>query len=311
MSQQQSSFTFQTEDGVEIFAKKWASENEIRPKAIVQIAHGMAEHIERYDAFAKELISHNFIVYGNDHRGHGETAKLNNSSGYFADKQGFKKVVEDMHELTTIIEKEFPDIPIILFGHSMGSFLSRRYIQLYGNQLAGVILCGTGGDPGIMGKIGKWIASREIKRKGAQTPSPLLNNLTFGSYNKSFKPARTEFDWLSREEREVDKYIEDPMCGGIFSAGFFYDLLGGIAIINKPENLRMIPVNLPIFLISGAKDPVGNDSKGVLKTYKVYKQVGIIEVSYKLYEDARHELLNETNREEVQEDIIRWINVHI
>ncbi|MDN3018876.1 lysophospholipase [Paenibacillus sp. BSR1-1] len=308
---QPSSFTFQTEDGVEIFAKKWASENENRPKVIVQIAHGMAEHIERYDAFAKELMTHDFIVYGNDHRGHGETAKINNRSRYFADEQGFKKVVEDMHELTIIIEKEFPGIPIILFGHSMGSFLSRRYIQLYGNQLSGVILSGTGGDPGIMGKIGKWIASREKKRKGAQTPSLLLNNLTFGSYNKSFKPTRTEFDWLSREEREVDKYIEDPMCGGIFSAGFFYDLLEGIAIINKRENLRRIPANLPIFLISGARDPVGNNSKGVLKTYKAYKQVGIKEVSYKLYEDARHELLNEKNREEVQADIIRWITLHI
>ncbi|MEH7331130.1 lysophospholipase [Neobacillus drentensis] len=308
---QQSSFTFQTEDGVEIFAKKWAAKSEIRPKAIVQIAHGMAEHIDRYDAFAKELMSHDFIVYGNDHRGHGETAKLNNMSGYFADEQGFKKVVEDMHALTMIIEKEFPGFPIILFGHSMGSFLSRRYIQLYGNRLAGVILSGTGGDPGIMGTIGKWIASREIKRKGAHSPSPLLNNLTFGSYNKNFKPTRTEFDWLSREKREVDKYIKDPMCGGIFSAGFFYDLLEGIAIINKRENLSMIPANLPIFLISGAKDPVGNNSKGPLKTYNAYKQVGIEEVSYKLYEDARHELLNETNREEVQADIIRWINMHI
>ncbi|WP_223593125.1 alpha/beta hydrolase [Neobacillus bataviensis] len=305
------SFTYQTEDGVEIFATKWAAENEIRPKAIVQIAHGMAEHIERYDAFAKELISQDLVVFGNDHRGHGETAKLNNSSCYFADTQGFEKVMQDMHMLTIIAEKEYPGVPVILFGHSMGSFLSRRNIQLFGNKLAGVILSGTGGDPGIMRKIGQLIASREMKKKGARTPSPLLNNLTFGSYNKSFKPNRTEFDWLSREEREVDKYIDDPMCGGIFTAGFFNDLLEGIAIINKPQNLAMIPVNLPILLISGSKDPVGSNSKGVIKTYEAYKKVGIKEVNYKLYENARHELLNETNKEEVKADVIRWINEHI
>lgn len=306
-----SSFTFQTEDGVEIFTRKWCAEGDAKPKAIIQIAHGMAEHIERYDTFAKELVAHHFAVYGNDHRGHGITAQLNGSNGYFADEQGFEKVVHDMHSLTTIIEKDFPDVPIVLFGHSMGSFLSRRFIQLFGNKLSGVILCGTGGDPGIMGNIGQLIASREIKKKGQRTPSSLLNNLTFGSYNKGFRPNRTEFDWLSREELEVDKYIEDPMCGGIFSAGFFNDLLKGIETINKTENLRMMPAKLPIFLISGSKDPVGNNSKGVLRTYKAFKQVGIEDVTYKLYENARHEILNETNREEVFADIIRWIEKHL
>ncbi|MGG3467188.1 lysophospholipase [Neobacillus pocheonensis] len=305
------SFTFKSDDGVEIFTRKWDSESKTRPNAIIQIAHGMAEHIERYDNFANELVSHNFIVYGNDHRGHGITAQLNNCSGYFADEQGFEKVVRDMHLLTTRIEKEYPDVPIILFGHSMGSFLSRRYIQLYGDNLAGVILSGTGGNPGIMGKIGQLIAAREMRKKGPQTPSSLLNNLTFGSYNKGFKPTRTEFDWLSREDREVDKYIEDPMCGGIFTSGFFNDLLTGIESINKPENLKMIPTKLPIFLISGREDPVGSNAKGVLKTFKAYQQAGIEDVTYQLYEGARHEILNETNKEDVYADIINWIGRHV
>ncbi|MDR7003047.1 alpha/beta hydrolase [Neobacillus niacini] len=306
---QQSTYTFETNDDIKIHVSKW--EGEERPWAIVQIAHGMAEHIERYHSFATELVSKNMVVFGNDHRGHGKTGSLNNCSGYFADEQGFEKVVEDMFTLTTIIEKEYPDIPIFLFGHSMGSFLSRRYIQLKGDRIAGVILSGTGGDPGIMGKIGRMIASRQMKKMGRKTPSPLLNNLTFGNYNKSFRQNRTEFDWLSRDEREVDLYIEDPNCGGIFSSGFFHDLFGGLETINKATNIGSIPKELPIYLISGSMDPVGGNTKGVLKTYQAHKNAGIIDVSYKFYEDARHEILNEINKDEVVADIIGWIKGHL
>ncbi|MBI0580255.1 lysophospholipase [Neobacillus cucumis] len=305
----QSAFTFETNDGARIHVNKWMGE--VKPRAIVQIAHGMAEHIERYQSFAEELVSQNIVVYGNDHRGHGKTASLNNCSGYFADEQGFEKVVEDLFTLTTIIEKDYPDVPIFLFGHSMGSFLSRRYIQLHGDRIVGVILSGTGGDPGIMGKIGRMIASRQMRKIGKRTPSSLLNNLTFGNYNKSFQPNRTEFDWLSRDEREVDLYIEDPNCGGIFSSGFFYDLLGGLETINKIANIELIPKKLPIYLVSGSMDPVGGNTKGVLKTYQAFKNAGIIDVTYKFYEDARHEILNEINKDEVVADIIGWINEHL
>lgn len=307
----QSTFTFRTDDDYQIFVSKWTTEERGKPRAIVQLAHGMAEHIKRYDAFAKKLVSENMVVYGNDHRGHGKTAELNDSSGYFADEQGFEKVVHDMVKLTNIIEEEYPSVPIILLGHSMGSFLSRRYIQLYGDKLAGVILCGTGGDPGLMGKIGRMIAAREMKKKGRRTPSTLLNNMTFGSYNKAFRPTRTEFDWLSRDEKEVDKYIKDPDCGAVFTSGFFHDLLEGLEMINKKENIRSIPSRLPIWLISGSQDPVGNNAKGVLKTYQAFKKAGLGDVSYQLYENARHELLNEINKDIVQADIIQWINQHI
>lgn len=304
-------FSFQTNDGVEIFACKWVEEGIEKPKAVVQIAHGMAEHIKRYDSFARELVSHNFMVYGNDHRGHGMTGSKTNSIGYFADEQGFERVVNDMEILTSIIEKEYPGVPIFLFGHSMGSFLSRRYIQLYGDRLAGVVLSGTGGDPGIIGKIGKMIAAREMKKKGAKVHSSLMNKLTFGSYNKVFRPTRTEFDWLTRNEQEVDNYINDPLCGGVFTAGFYYDLLDGLVMVNKTENIMATPADLPIFLISGSKDPVGGNTKGVLKTFQAYKAEGMQNVTYKFYEDARHELLNETNKDEVQADVIHWINTHL
>lgn len=303
------SFTYKASDGVEIYAKKWSTDE--KPRAIVQIAHGMAEHIERYDDFAKSLLASGFIVYGNDHRGHGKTIGTNGTLGYFDDEQGFEKVANDMWTLTEIIEKEYPDIPIFLFGHSMGSFLSRRYIQLHGNRLAGVILCGTGGDPGIVGKIGKLLASREVKKRGRRTQSPMLNNLIFGNYNKPFRPGRTDFDWLSRSEPEVDKYIEDPLCGEVFTTGFYYDLLDGLAVINKPDNIRFTPSDLPIFLISGSEDPVGNHTKGVLQAYRAYQRAGIKDITNKFYEGARHELLNETNKEEVYEDVIGWIESHL
>lgn len=307
----QSSFSLQTNDGTEISVSRWISESGVKPRAIVQISHGMAEHIQRYDNFARELVSQNIFVYGNDHRGHGVTGKMSNSLGYFADEDGFEKVVNDMFQLTSIIENEYPDVPIFLFGHSMGSFLSRRYIQLFGQKIAGVILSGTGADPGVMGKIGRLIAAREMKKKGRKSPSPLLNNLTFGSYNKGFRPNRTEFDWLCRDEKEVDKYIADPFCGGVFTSGFFNDLLGGLEVINKTIKISAIPTELPIYLISGSKDPVGNNTKGVLKIYQAFKQAGIMDVTYQFYDNARHELLNETNKEVVIADIMTWINGHL
>ncbi|WP_245629970.1 alpha/beta hydrolase [Domibacillus robiginosus] len=309
---EQSAFTFSSDDGVDLFASKWIKGEQQKPRALVQIAHGMAEYIMRYDSFAKELAAQNIFVYGNDHRGHGETAKLANSYGYFSDENGFEKVLQDMRTLTTIMEKEYPDVPIFLFGHSMGSFLSRRYIQLFGDKLSGVVLCGTGGNPGIIGKVGAMIASREKKRKGSTVPSPLLNKLTFGNFNKAFRPNRTEFDWLSRDEKQVDKYIEDSMCGGVFSSGFFFDFLNGLGTVHKKQNVSSVPLDLPIFLISGSRDPVGGKSgKGVLQTFKSFKQIGSKDVRYKLYKEARHELLNEINKDEVQMDIINWINDHL
>lgn len=303
-------FTFTTSDDINVYCKKWVDADNSEPKGVVQIAHGMAEHIARYELFAKSLVNAGYIVYGNDHRGHGKTGKETNSIGYFAEDNGFDRVVEDMYELTTLIKNEHPTLPIFLLGHSMGSFLTRRYIQLYGSQIEGVLLSGTGGNPGFIGKMGIAIAKQEMKRKGGQTQSPLMNKLTFGSYNKSFKPARTEFDWLTRDEQEVDKYIEDPLCGGIFTSGFYYDLLTGIAVIYNDEENKKIPLDLPIFLLSGDKDPVGNFSKGVLQASEVYKKLGMRNVTVRLYKEGRHEILNEINKEEVYQDIIDWLNTH-
>lgn len=303
-------FKFKSNDGIDIYANKWTFDKNIQPKAIIQIAHGMAEHIDRYSRFANSLVNEGYIVYGNDHRGHGKTAGSHENIGYFSDNNGWDLVVNDMHQLTNIIKKENPDIPVFLFGHSMGSFLSRTYINRYGKDIEGVILSGTGGDPGLLGNIGIYLTKLEMKKKGKRNRSKRMDKLSFGSFNKCFKPNRTDFDWLSRDTKEVDKFIKDPLCGEIFTTGFFYDMLTGLKSLMKKENIDKVPKELPFYLISGEKDPVGKNTKGVLQAYNSYKKAGIKDIKYKFYKEARHEMLNEVNKEEVYTDIINWLNEH-
>jgi len=304
-------FTFKASDGVQIFTYKWIPDDASVVKGAVQIAHGMAEHAARYERFAEALTKAGYAVYANDHRGHGKTAGSQEEIGYFADENGWGKVVEDMHTLTGIIKKEFPKKPIFLFGHSMGSFLSRHYSMLYANELSGLVISGTGGDPGIIGKIGLLIAKMDARIHGKKAKSEIMNKLSFGAFNGAFKPNRTDYDWLSRDNAEVDKYISDPLCGTVFTAGFFCDMLGGIGYINKKENIAKIPKNLPIHIFSGAKDPVGASTKGVTRVFKALKSAGIGDLTLKFYKDGRHEMLNEINQDEVFNDVIAWTNKHI
>ena len=304
-------FTFKASDGVQIFTYKWMPDDASVVKGVVQIAHGMAEHAARYERFAEALTKAGYAVYANDHRGHGKTAGSQEEIGYFADETGWEKVVEDMHTLTGIVKKEFPKKPFFLFGHSMGSFLSRHYSMLYANELSGLVLSGTGGDPGIIGKIGLFIAKMDARIHGKKAKSEIMNKLSFGAFNDAFKPNRTDYDWLSRDNTEVDKYISDPLCGTVFTSGFFCDMLSGIGYINKKENIAKIPKNLSIYIFSGAKDPVGASTKGVTQVFKALKSAGIGDLTLKFYEDGRHEMLNEINRDEVFSDVIAWLNKHI
>ncbi|HOU52185.1 MAG TPA: lysophospholipase [Smithella sp.] len=303
--------TFQASDHVQIFTYKWAPDNVSDLKGVVQIVHGMAEHAARYERFAEALTKAGYAVYANDHRGHGKTAGSKDHIGYFADENGWAKVVDDLHTLTGIIKKEWPGKPFFLFGHSMGSFLSRHYSMIYGSELTGLVLSGTGGDPGIMGKAGRCLAKLDAKLHGKKAKSEIMNKLSFGAFNNPFKPNRTDYDWLSRDNVEVDKYINDPLCGGVFTAGFFCDLLDGLVFINQKENISRIPKNLPIYLFSGANDPVGGNTKGVTQAYQALKRAGISDVTLKFYADGRHEMLNEMNREEVFGDVIAWLNKHV
>ncbi|WP_320162947.1 alpha/beta hydrolase [uncultured Trichococcus sp.] len=302
------SFTFQSSDSTEIFVMKWSPEDPQKPRAAVQLAHGYAEHIGRYDAFAGKLAQAGIVVYGNDHRGHGKTNRNADEAICFADEAGFDKVVADMRALTEIIQAENPDIPLFLFGHSMGSMLTRRYIQLYGDDLAGAILSGSGVFSNALLKLGTVVAASEIKRNGRARPSRLLDKLVFQNFNRDFKPARTDLDWLSRDGAEVDRLLADPLRGKIGSAGYFHDFFSGLLAMNDAANIQSIPKGLPLHFISGTADPVGGKAgKVIVQICKAYQQVGLKDVSYKLYEGARHELLNETIKDEVVQDIIEWV----
>lgn len=305
------SFTFTAKGDVDIFVHRWQPEKDIDTKAVVQIAHGMAEHSARYENFANALVNEGYTVYANDHRGHGKTAGSIENMGYWADQDGWDLVVGDMVQLTRTLKDTHPGLPVFLFGHSMGSFLSRDYISAHGTEINGVILSGTAGDAGLLGSVGILVAKLQCMIKGKKAQSPLLDKLSFGSFNNAFKPNRTDFDWLSRDDEEVDKYVNDPFCGAVFTCGFFSDLLQGLKKINVQRNIDATPGALPMYLMAGDKDPVGNNGKGVLEIYKVYEKAGIRDISYKLYEDGRHEMLNEINKEEVFKDIAGWLNSRI
>lgn len=299
-------FYFKGEEDLDIHVYKWSHEY-IEPKAVVQIAHGMSETAIRYEEFAKNLTEQGYLVYINDHRGHGKTAKEIDNLGYLAQKDGFTCLVKDMNTLTNIIKEENEGLPVFLFGHSMGSFASQRYIMEYGDNLSGLILSGSNGKHGLKLKVVELIASMEIKKHGRKYRSKRLDSLIFGGHNRNFKPAKTEFDWLSRDKKEVQKYIDDPFCGVLFTCGFFYDFIKGLQEIENKDNLLKVPNNLPIYIMSGDKDPVGENGKGVLRLRDRYDSLGVRDLSYKLYKGGRHEMLNEINKDEVINDIIYWL----
>lgn len=299
-------FSFQDQDNIKNYVHAWLPDRKESLKGLVQIVHGMGEHSLRYERFAKALTDNGYAVYSIDHRGHGITGKSTNTLGYLGN-DGFESLVANVDQLFTKMNEEFPQLPMYLFGHSMGSFVAQRYIQLHGERLNGVILSGSNGRVNSMVNFGIFLSSRIAKRRGEQFQSNILNQLSFGSYNKRFQPNRTEFDWLSRDVAEVDKYIKDPLCGAILSAGSFRDFLRGLKAIQKPQALRNIPKQLPIYIVSGDKDPVGEFGKGVLTLANLYKSYSITNVEYKLYPESRHEILNEECRDEVTQDIIGWL----
>ncbi|WP_040289144.1 alpha/beta hydrolase [Alicyclobacillus hesperidum] len=306
-----SEFVIESHDGTQIHVRTWTPENRTAPRAVVQIAHGMAEHIARYHEFAQFLARQGIVVYGHDHRGHGQTGIADGLLGYFADHDGFETVVCDIEAVTRRIEHDHPGVPIVLFGHSMGSSLSLRYIQHHGRRLAGVILCGSGWFSSHTLMFASLLAAREVRKRGRRAPSALLHRLTFGGFNKAFRPNRTEMDWLSRDTAQVDEYLGDPLCGHVHTAGFFHDYFNGLQVLERSDQMDRIPKNLPVLLISGTRDPVGNFGRGVQRLQLALEQAGVVDIECKLYPDARHELLNELNREQVYADVCRWIDQHL
>ena len=266
------------------------------------------KHIERYDEFARELAEHNYIVYGHNQRGHKDTILSKQDYGYMGENNNFEIMVTDLSEICDVIKEEHPELPIILFGHSMGSFVSQRFAQLYGNKINGLIITGSSQNSNLLLSVGLLIARIICKLKGRRYRSNLLNDLSFKSFNKVFKPNRTEFDWLNRDEKEVDKYVADPYCGGIFSAAYFKDFFKALKDINA--NFELVRKDLPLLILSGGNDPVGGCGKGVTKLYQTYVKKQMSDLTFKLYDQARHEILLELCKEEVKQEIFNWLANH-
>lgn len=276
-----------------------------KPKGILQISHGMCEYIGRYHRFMADMANNGFIVCGHDHLGHGESSP-EDQYGYFGEKDGYKNLVEDLHRMTLLIKDKFEPLPYFLLGHSMGSFITRLYISQYSEELDGVIICGTGG-PNPMSKFGTTLSRLTAAVKGPYHRSSALDRMAFGSFNKKFSPARTSKDWLTRDEAIVDTYLNDKKCMFLFTACGFRDLTTLSTLANQAAWYESLNRSLPMLLISGTMDPVGNYGKGVKKVFDRLKNAGIRDVSLRLYPGARHELLNETNYQEVFDDINTWI----
>ncbi len=292
----------------QIHAIAW--EPDCEPVAVLQICHGMVEYIDRYDAFAGYLNEHGYYVVGNDHLGHGESVVSDEKHGYFADPNGNECVIGDINKLRKMTREKFPDIPYFMLGHSMGSFLVRQYIESYGAGLAGVIIMGTGSQPNFTLRLGKMLCRRAAKRHGWDYRSDRINNMAFGSYNKQFEPARTSVDWLTKDEAVVDAYINHPWCTFKFTVNGYYHMFCGIQAAQDPKQIAQIPKDLPMFFVSGACDPVGGNGEGVKKAFESYKDAGIADVTMKLYENDRHEILNETDRDTVRADLLEWLEAH-
>lgn len=282
-------------------------EPEKQTKGHIHILHGMAEHQERYVPFAQYLTEAGYVVSMHDHRGHGQTAKMNQTpNGFFSEKDGFDKVVEDVKTVTDIVRENLTLPPMILFGHSMGSFIARKYTQLYSNELSKVIYCGTGG-VSFQHYAGATLAKFLTKTYGKTVESKIMDRLSFGNFNNGIQNPKTKFDWLSSDSKEVEKYIADEKCGFISTNQFYVDFLQGIITLSKDKEVRQIRNDLPILLVSGANDPVGDYGKGIWKVANQFSKCGLIDVTVHLFEGMRHEILNEVNREQVVQTILKWL----
>jgi len=265
------------------------------PKAIVQISHGMIEYIERYDEFANFLADKGFLVIANDHLGHGQTAACEDDLGYFGAEKS-KTVVDDLYEVTKYAKQTYGALPYILFGHSMGSFMARRYLCTYGNELTGAVICGTGYTPGALLASGRFLAKVIEIFKGERHRSRFLTKLAFGSYNKKIANAKTNSDWLSVNEANVEKYVKDKYCTFRFTVNGYETLFEAISFIQKKKNVDKVPKDLPILFIAGGEDPVGNYGAGVHKAHELHKSLGATNTKVILMSGDRHEILNEDDR---------------
>ena len=296
---------FQSVSGIALHACRW--EPECAPKAIVQILHGIAEHVERYDHFACYLNSLGYLVVAEDHMGHGKSICTEVPQGYFAG--GWETAVEDCCRLMEHMMAEFPGVPYILFGHSMGSFLARSVlIKRPDSGIKAAIICGSAWMPGAVVQGGKLISGLLMAGDGAKNPSETLQKIMFSGYDKRIDKVRTPCDWLTRDEAVVDAYLDDPLCGFLPTPALANAMMNGLLYIQNTSNLKHMNRELPVHFIAGAEDPVGAYGDGVRKAAQMFIRSGMKHVSLKLYPGCRHEIHNELNKDEIYKDISDWMD---
>ncbi|NWC66967.1 lysophospholipase [Pseudomonas sp. P7758] len=296
-------FWLTANDRSRVYVNQWLPDGP--PKALIMLAHGMAEHSGRYARLAQALCDAGYGLYAPDQRGHGRTAD-EGTLGLFAEKDGWNKVVGDLASLNQHIGQQAPGVPIILLGHSMGSYIAQAYLLHHSASLNGAILSGSNFQPVALYGAAKVIAHGERLRQGLRGRSALIDFLSFGSFNKAFKPNRTAFDWLSRDPAEVDKYVSDPLCGFRCTNQLWIDLLGGLQQISKASNLAQIDPGLPILIMGGECDPV-SEGKRLKSLANALREAGCQHLELSIYPQARHELFNETNRDAVTADVLTWL----
>ena len=306
-------FRFLSSDGkTQLHACLWIPDEKIKFRGVLQIAHGVAEHIGRYDDFARYLNQQGIVVAGHDHLGHGQSLPGGGIPVYFGEENGWTHAVDDIHGLHEILAKRFKRLPHLIMGHSMGSFLTRTYLIRYPGEKKVAIIMGTGWQPGYMLTGGSLIAKRFYYKNGGSSTSDFVTALAFGGYNRAFAPNRTGFDWLSADPENVDRYIADPLCGADATVGLFRDMVGGIRFNQKPANLKKMDTSMPVLFIAGEDDPVGAMGKGVKRSCAAFQKAGMQDVTLKLYPGLRHEILNEKPMQQtVYADIHDWLSRYI
>lgn len=299
-------FTLKSSDGIHtLTGSLWLPEG--TPKAALQIVHGMSEYVDRYDEFARYMTDHGYVVYGDDHLGHGRSVTDMDELGYFGEQHGAVYLVEDEWRTFDLMHKRFPDLPVFMLGHSMGSFIARAWASRYGDLLEGLIIMGTAGyNP--LGDVAKFIAAAEGRRYGKHYRSKLINWLAFGSYNDKFKDENDIYSWLGRNKDIRDKYAKDPYCNFMFTIAGFETLSEILKAVSSRNWAKLVPEKLPILMVSGEMDPVGNYGKGVHEVYGWLEATGHKDLKMKLYAGMRHEILNENNHSTVFFDLLKWTN---
>lgn len=301
-------------DNHKIYVNIWKkTKSTKKARAVLHINHGMAEHSARYEAVAERFVDNGYIVYAHDHRGHGKSVENTELLGHYADDNGWEKIVADLLLVNKSIHSQHPDTPVVILGHSMGSFIVQSYIAQHGNTVDAALLSGSALSDKYTLQFGSFLAKVETRRQGNLGRSALLDFFSFGIYNREFKPFRTSADWLSRDPSEVDKYVEDPLCGFLCTNKLWTDLLAGMKDIADVNTIRSIPNDLPILAFSGERDPLSYNKRkthGIEQLSSHLRCSGQHFVSYKLYPEGRHEILNETNRHEVIDDLLEWVEAH-